>query len=445
MLRAAGENPAPMSDARYVLNPWTAQRNLSMPSIERGEGVYLYDDTGKRYLDLASGLVAVNLGHGHPAVVAAIAEQAAKLCYASPALFNGARAQLAEELSGVSPWREGARTFFTTGGAQANEDAVKMARAITGRHKVLCAFRSFHGSSPGAGALTGENRRWPNEPSSMPNVVHFFTPYPYRSPFHTTDPATECERALEHLELVLTYEDPERVAAIVVEPVVGSNGVIVYPPGYLAGMREICDRHGILLVFDEVMTGFGRTGESFASVRFGVEPDMIAFAKGVTSAYVPLGGVLVRETFARFFDEHVLGCGHTYCGHPLAMAAGLAALRAYRNGNLYARAREIETWLAQGLAGLRARLPMIGDTRGVGAFFAIELVRDRKTREPLIAWQGKSGGSLPALLRRLRELGVYTFGRYNVVMVAPPLIVSRAELDEAFGALGIALEELLVR
>jgi len=228
---------------------------------------------------------------------------------------------LAELLSQLSPWAEGARTLFTTNGAQANEDALKIARTSSGRHKVLAAYRSFHGSTPGAGTLSGENRRWPNEPSAMPNVVHFLAPYPYRSPFNTTDPATECERALEHLQLVLEYENPESVAAIFVEPVVGSNGVIVYPPGYLAGMRALCDRYGILLVFDEVMTGFGRTGERFASVTFAVNPDLITFAKGVTSAYVPLGGVMIRESLASYFDSHVLGAGHTYSGHPLAMAA----------------------------------------------------------------------------------------------------------------------------
>ena len=415
-----------------------------MPSIERAQGVYLYDTDGKRYLDLASGLVAVNLGHGHPAVVAAIAEQAGRLCYSSPALFHPGRAQLAETLSTISPWHEGCRTFFTTNGAQANEDALKMARIITGRHKVLAAYRSFHGSTPGSGALSGENRRWPNEPSAMPNVVHFFAPNPYRSPFDTTDPATECTRALEHLQLVLEYENPESVAAIFIEPVVGSNGVIVYPQGYLAGMRALCDRYGILLVFDEVMTGFGRTGETFASITFSVNPDLITFAKGITSAYVPLGGVMVRESLAKYFDDHVLGAGHTYSGHPLAVAAGNAAIAAYRSDNLFTRARAIESWLRAGLGELCERLPMIGDVRGVGAFFAIELVRDKATREPLVPWQGKSSAPLVALLRRLRELGIYTYGRYNCVMVTPPLVITKAELDEGLAALGTALEESLV-
>ncbi len=442
---ASGAERCAMSHARYVLSPWSAQGGLDLPSIERAQGVYLYDTDGKRYLDLASGLVAVNLGHGHPAVVAAIVEQAGKICYSSPALFSPGRAQLAELLSSISPWAEGCRTFFTTNGAQANEDALKMARLITGRHKVLAAYRSFHGSTPGAGALSGENRRWPNEPSAMPNVVHFFAPNPYRSPFDTSDPATECARALEHLQLVLEYENPESVAAIFIEPVVGSNGVIVYPLGYLAGLRALCDRYGIMLVFDEVMTGFGRTGERFASVMYGVNPDCITFAKGVTSAYVPLGGAMVRESLAAYFDENVLGAGHTYSGHPLAMAAGIAAIAAYRADGLFTRAREIETWLREGLEALRARLPMVGDVRGIGAFFAIELVRDKESREPLVPWQGKSAAPLAALLKRLRELGIATYGRYNCVMVTPPLIITRAELDEGLALLGEALEEMLVR
>ncbi|MBV9102189.1 MAG: aminotransferase class III-fold pyridoxal phosphate-dependent enzyme, partial [Candidatus Eremiobacteraeota bacterium] len=242
--------------ARYVLTPWSVQGASDRPVIVRGSRSALFDEDGKRYIDLSSGLVAVNLGHAHPALIEAIARQAARICYVSPALYNDERAEFAAELSALAPWEEGARTFFTTGGGEANEDAVKVARHLTGRTKVLAAYRSFHGSAPGAGTLTGENRRWPNEPGP-PGVVHFVAPFPYRSPFSTDDPATETARALEHLELVLTYEDPNRIAAVLLEPIVGTNGVGVYPEGYLAGVRERCERHGILLVFDEVMTGFG--------------------------------------------------------------------------------------------------------------------------------------------------------------------------------------------
>jgi taurine---2-oxoglutarate transaminase len=427
--------------ARFVLSPWSIQGATSPPVIERGAGVYLYDSDGKRYLDLSAGLVAVNLGHAHPVLVEAIARQAERICYASPALYNDERAELGAELSALSPWPEGCRTFFTTGGGEANEDAMKIARLVTGRHKVLTAFRSFHGSAPGAGTLSGENRRWPNEPG-IPGVVHFFAPFPYRSPFHTDDAATEAQRALEHIELILTYEDPARVAAILIEPVVGTNGVIVYPEGYLAGLRAVCDRHGILLVFDEVMTGFGRTGAVFASERFGVTPDLLTFAKGVTSAYVPLGGVMVREGIAEAFDHRLLPVGHTFSGHPLAMAAGRAALRAYRDGDLFAQGRTIEGWMRAGLARLRERVPIVGDVRGVGAFFGVELVKDVATREPLVPWQGASAGPVPGMLRRLLDLGVYVFGRYNVLLITPPLIITEDELREGLELLERALGEL---
>jgi len=427
--------------ARFVLTPWSIQGAANPPTIERGAGSFLYDTDGRRYLDLSAGLVAVNLGHAHPTLVEAIARQAARVCYVTPALGNDERAEFAAELSELSPWAEGGRTFFTAGGGEANEDAIKVARLVTGRPKVLTAFRSFHGSAPGAGTLTGENRRWPTEPG-LPGVVHFFAPFPYRSPFYTRDAATETQRALEHIELVLTYEDPGRVAAILIEPVVGTNGVIIYPEGYLSGLRALCDRHGILLIFDEVMTGFGRTGAAFASDRFGVLPDLLTFAKGATSAYVPLGGVLVRETIAEGFERRVLPTGHTFSGHPLAMAAGRAALRAYAEGDLFVRARTVEGWLREGLERLKERLPVIGDVRGVGAFFGVELVKDRATREPLTPWQGTSPGPLPALQRRLLELGVYVFGRYNVLLITPPLIVERDELELGFEALERALGEI---
>ncbi len=409
-----------------------------MPSIDRAEGVYLYDSDGKRYLDLSAGLVAVNLGHGNRHVAEAIAAQAQRLCYASPQFFNDERSRLAERLSALAPWDEGARTFFTTGGGEANEDALKMARTITGRHKVLTAYRSFHGSAPGAGTLTGESRRWPNEPG-IPGVVRFFAPYPYRSPFHTTDAAVETARALEHLELILTYEDPSRVAALLIEPVVGTNGAIVYPEGYLEGVRELCTQHGIVLIFDEVMCGFGRTGAPFAAQRFGVTPDMITFAKAVTSAYVPLGGVLVRESLAQTFDTIPLPCGHTFSGHPLAMAAANAALDEYDRRDLFTRALTLESWLREGLARVMEESTTLGDARGIGAFFAIELVRDRATKEPIVPWQGRDAGPLPKLLAELRNRGVYVFGRYNVLLVTPPLTIEREELDEGLSALAEVL------
>ena len=425
--------------AKYVLTPWIAQGNRKAPIIIRGEGSYLYDDRGRRYLDFSAGLVAVNLGHGHPSVAAAIAEQARRLTYAPPSFGNDKRAELARAIVELAPWNDGGRVFFTTGGGEANEDAMKFARAITGRHKILSAYRSFHGSAPGAGTLSGENRRWPNEPG-IPGVVRFFAPFPYRSPFHTRDADVEAERAIEHLEMIVTYEGARNIAALLIEPIVGSNGVIVYPDSYLPRVRELCDRHGMLLIFDEVMTGFGRTGAAFAAQRFGVTPDAITFAKGVTSAYVPLGGVALRESLAAYFDDRALPSGHTFSGHPLAMAAGVATLRAYADEALFDRAREIEGWLQSRLESLRRRHRVIGETRGVGAFFGIELVANAESRAPLVPWQGS--GTLANFFSELVDRGLYVLGRYNVAIIAPPLIITPSELDEGFAILDEALSGL---
>ncbi len=425
--------------ASRVLTPWVAQGGRKPPVIVRAEGSYLYDDRDRRYLDLSAGLVAVNLGHGNAAVANAIGEQARRLAYVAPTFANDQRALLAQAIVELAPWTEGGRVFFTAGGGEANEDAMKFARTLTGRHKILTAYRSFHGSAPGAGTLSGENRRWPNEPG-IPGVVRFFAPFPYRSPFHTRDPREEVERAIAHLEEIVTYEGGGRIAALLIEPVVGSNGVIVYPETYLARVRDLCDRYGILLAFDEVMTGFGRTGEAFAAQRFGVTPDLFTFAKGVTSAYVPLGGVAVRESLAAYFDTHPLPSGHTFSGHPVAMAAGVATLRVYREERLFERAREIEGWLRTRFDALQRRHRIVGEARGTGAFFGLELVSDRDSRTPLVPWQGE--GSVQSFFNDLLAHGVYVLGRYNVAIIAPPLIVTPQELDEAFETLDAALTRL---
>ena len=421
--------------AKHVLTPWVAQGGLVAPVIVRGEGRYLFDAEGNKFFDLASGLIAVNLGHGHPKVVKAIQEQAATLQYAAPNLFNDKRAEPAHELSEISPWAsEGCRTFFTTTGAESNDDAVRLARSITGRTKVLTAYRSFHGSTGTSIMLTGEDRRFGGEPGP-PGIMRFFAPYPYRSPFWATTPEEETARAIESLERTLLHEDPKRVAAILIEPVVGSNGVIVYPAGYLPALRALTEKHGILLICDEVMTGFGRVGAPFASQRFGIVPDMITFAKGVTSAYIPLGGVMIREKIASTWDAKAMPSGHTYSGHPMCVAAGLAAVRAYKEEKLFERGNEIEGWLKTGLAAIAEKHRIVGEARGVGAFFALELVKDRSSKEPLVPWQGDGPGIMKNLYPELRKHGVITFGRFNCVMVAPPLTTTKLELDEALAGL----------
>jgi taurine--2-oxoglutarate transaminase len=428
---------------KYVLSPWLAQGGLAAPVIVRGEGSYIFDADGKKYLDLGSGLIAVNLGHGHPKVVAAMKEQAETLCYAAPSLFHDKRAELAEELSAMSPWAggasgEGCRTFFTTAGADANDDAVRIARAFTGRAKVLTAYRSFHGGSGTSIMLTGEDRRWGGEPGP-PSIMRFFAPYPYRSPFYATTHEEEAARAIEHLERVLMHEDPKRVAAILIEPVVGSNGVIVYPDGYLPALRALTEKHGIVLIADEVMTGFGRTGTAFASQRFGIVPDMITFAKGVTSAYVPLGGVMVREKIAGAFDQRALPSGHTYSGHPMAVATGLATVRAYKEDKVFERVAGLEETLRSGLALIAEKHRTVGEARGIGAFFALELVKDRSSKEPLVPWHGDGPGVMKTLYAELRKRGVYTFGKFNCVMVAPPLTAQKDEVLAGLAALDDAM------
>jgi taurine--2-oxoglutarate transaminase len=425
--------------ARFVFTPWIAQAGVTAPVIVRAEGRYIYDSDGTKYFDLASGLVAVNLGHSHPKVVKAIQEQAATLQYSAPSLFNDQRAELGYELSEMSPWKdEGCRTFFTTTGAESNDDAVRIARSLTGRTKILTAYRSFHGSTGTAIVLTGEDRRFGGEPGG-PGIMRFFAPYMYRSPFWSTTPEEECARSIEHLERTLMHEDPKRIAGIMIEPVVGSNGVIIYPEGYLQALRALTEKHGILLILDEVMTGFGRTGAAFAAQRYGIVPDMITFAKGVTSAYLPLGGVMIRESLAKTFDTRALPCGHTYAGHPMCVAAGLAAVRTYREEKLFERANEMEGWLRAGLTAIAEKHPVVGDVRGVGAFWALELVKDRATREPLVPWQGDGPGVMKNLFAELRKRGVFTFGKFNIVMMAPPLTTTKAELDEALIAVDGAL------
>lgn len=424
---------------RKVLVPWSVQGGLNPPVIVRGEGSFFYDDQGARYLDLTSGYVAVPLGHGHPEVVKAIQEQAEKLCWTASSYFNDVRAEYAELLSSVSPWADGARVHYACGGAEANDDAIKIARLITRRPKVLTAYRSYHGSTIGGSALTGVDR-WRDPFPNLPGIVRFFAPYPYRSPFHADNVAQETERALAHIEQILLHEGAQNVAAIMLEAMTGSSGMVIYPDGYLQGLRRICDRYGILLIFDEIMTGFGRVGKSFAAVRLGVAPDMLSFAKGASSSYTPLGGVLVREGVAAHFDQNLFDVGHTHAGHVLSVAGGLAALKVFLKEGLFERALQIEEWLREGLGEIQRRHPIVGDIRGLGAHFGIELVRDPATREPLVAWHHPAGSApMKVFFGELLKQGVHSYGRYNLVLVSPPLNIKREDLQLGLEAIDAAL------
>ncbi len=427
---------------RAVLMPWSAQANAHTgPAFLRGEGSYLYDENEKPVFDFSSGWIAANLGHNHPELVKAISGQAKRLYYAPPIFVNDVRAELAERLSDISPWAAGCRTHFTTGGGEANDDAIKAARLITGRQKIMSAYRSYHGTTGTASGVTGDMRRWANEPASSP-AVRFFAPYPYRSPFHTDDPEEEVERAIEQLDRIVTQEGAHNIAALLIEPFVGSSGVIAYPDGYLKALRRFTEERDILLIFDEVMSGFGRMGAAFAAERFEIQPDMIVFAKGVNGAAVPLGGVMIREEIASKFDTVVFDVGHTHAGHPVAMASGIAALKAYEQEGLFNRALEMENLFKKRLAGLQQRHPIIGDVRGVGAFFGLELVKDRSTKEPLIPWYAQDVRLNNNFSAKLLENGVWSYVRYGIVMLAPPLVATDDELNAAIDTLDVSLNWL---
>ena len=416
----------------HVFVSWSAQGALSQVVIDRAEGSWLYSGQ-RRILDFSSGLINVNLGHGHPKVVKAIQEQAERLCYVTPSFGEENRAELARLLAEVTPG-DLTKTLFTTGGSEANEHALRIARMYTGRHKVLTQWRSFHGQTQGAMSLGGDNRRWANEPG-ITGIVRFLNPDPYRSVF-----GADAQKALAHVEEVLWYEGPQYVAAIFLEPIVGSSGLIVPPEGFLRGLRSLCDQHGILLILDEVMTGFGRTGKWFAAEHEGVVPDMITFAKGVNSGYVPLGGVIVDEPIAKHFDTNVLWAGLTYAGHPLACAAGVATINAYRDERLIERGAKMGELLMKELRTIAARHPSVGDVRGKGLFIGIELVKDRGTKEMLERWNGPSAKLQNAIKNALMSRDVYVLNRWNMLFIAPPLTVSEDEIRLGVKAIDEALD-----
>ena len=416
----------------HVLVSWSAQGALQPLVITGAQGSWLHAGE-RRILDFSSGLVNVNLGHGHPKVVRAIQEQAAKLCYVTPTFGEEERAELARLMAEVTPG-DLTKTLFTTGGTEANEHAIRIARMFTGRHKIMTQYRSFHGQTQGSMTLGGDNRRWANEPG-ITGVIRFFNPDPYRSPY-----GASAQAALAHVEEVLWYEGPQYVAAILLEPIVGYAGLIIPPDGFLRGLRELCDKHGILLIADEVMTGFGRTGKWFAVDHESVVPDMMTFAKGVNAGYVPLGGVIVNEKIAKHFDTNVLWAGLTYAGHPLACAAGVATVNAYRDERLVERGAKMGELLMKELRTVAARHPSVGDVRGRGLFAGIELVKDRGTKEMLEQWNRPVVKLQTAIKNALFSKDVYTLNRWNMIFAAPPLTVTDDELRFGVQAIDAALD-----
>ncbi|MDR6863409.1 aspartate aminotransferase family protein [Phycicoccus sp. 3266] len=440
VLTTASEERVRRDDRAHVFHSWSAQALIDPLPIASAQGSYFTDYSGKRYLDFSSQLVNVNIGYQHPKLVAAIQEQAARLTTISPAFANDARSEAARLIAEIAPGDLN-RVFFTNGGAEANENAIRMARLHTGRNKVLAAYRSYHGATAGSIALTGDPRRWPSEPG-MPGVVRYWGPYLYRSAFHATTEEEESQRALQHLRDLLMVEGPHTVAAIILETVVGTNGILVPPPGYLAGVREICDAHGIVMIADEVMAGFARCGEWFAVDHWGVTPDLITFAKGVNSGYVPLGGVVISERVAQTFDSRPFPGGLTYSGHPLACASAVASIEVFREEGIVEHARSLGAdVIGPGLRELAERHPSVGEVRGLGAFWAVELVRDRATREPLVPFNAGGADAKPMndFAAACKERGLWPFTHFNRTHVVPPCTTTADEVREGLAILDEAL------
>jgi len=423
-------------DRAHVFHSWSAQAGLKPVPIARAEGSWFWDFDGKRYLDFSCQLVNTNIGHQHPRVTAAIAEQAAKLTTIAPQHANEIRGEAASRLAALAPAGM-EKIFFTNGGADANENAIRMARLHTGRTKVLSFYRSYHGNTGAAITSTGDPRRWPNEFAI--GHVHFFGPYLYRSAFWASTEQEEGERALAHLEQVIQLEGPSTIAAVLLETIVGTAGVLIPPPSYLAGVRALCDKYGIVYIADEVMCGFGRAGSWFAFDQHDVVPDLITFAKGSNSGYVPIGGVIISDEIAATFDQRVFPGGLTYSGHPLACASIVATIDAMKDEGILENAARIGTQvLGPGLRELAARHPVIGEVRGLAVFWALDLVSDRATRA-MLAPYGGSSEAMSTLVAQCRARGLMPFTNYNRMHVVPPCTVSEAEakeglaiLDEAF-------------
>ena len=426
-------------DREHIMHSWSVQTALDPLVITKTQGVYLWDENGKRYLDMYSQQVNHNIGHQHPKVVEAIKRQADKVCFVAPGLAYESRSFLGKALAEITPG-DLKKFFFTLAGADANENAVKMARAYTKKRKIVTRYRSYHGATYGAIALSGDPRRPPVEPA-MPGVVRVFDPYCYRCSFGLTYPGCDlrCARSVEE---VIQYETPETVAAVLVESVVGSNGLIVPPDGYMQCLRDICTRNGILLIADEIMSGFGRTGKWFAVDHWNVVPDMITMAKGLTSGYVPLGAIAISKKITDVLDKQMLWAGLTYYAHPLACATAIATLQVYRDDKLMENATAMGEVVRKELETMKAKHRSVGDTRGIGLFWVIELVKDKKTREPLVKWNamGAEAAISREINKRLLEGGVSTLVRWNFLFVTPPLCIKEDELREGLRVIDKVLD-----
>jgi taurine--2-oxoglutarate transaminase len=428
---------------QHVFWTWSAQSAVRPIAVKSAKGVYFWDVDGKQYLDFNSMTMCVNIGHGEPRVIEAMVEQARQLPYSAPSMTNKVRALASRLVAEISPGAQLTKVLFTLGGADANENAIKLARGYTGRFKVLSRYRSYHGATAGAMAATGDPRRVSWEPSLMPGVVHFLDPYRYRSTFHRTNPdiseAEFCRDYLNHLEEIIQYEGPQTIAAVLIESVTGTNGIIIPPAGYLQGVRDLCDKYGIVMIADEVMSGFGRTGKWFAVDHWNVVPDIMTMAKGLTSAYAPLGAVAMKPSIAAHFDDVVFRSGLTYTSHPVSLAAAIANINVIQQDRLVEHAAAMGPVLRRMLSDLGEAHPSVGEVRSIGLFGAIELVRNRTTKEPMAPWNGSSP-EMAAFRQFCLDHGLFLEVHWHTALIIPPLIIDEAQLADGFQVLDKALE-----
>ena len=416
-------------DKEYVMHSWAKQGIPAIP-IEKADGIYFWDYDGKKYADMSSLLVCTNLGHNNRQIVEAIKEQADKMCFMAPAYASEPKSKLAKMLVDIAGADTYKRVFFTNGGAESNENAIKMARMVTGRSKIFSCYRSYHGATLGASNASGDWRRFAAEIGGANGFIKFMNPHMYQDGYTRGIDDKECtEFYLKKLDQQLHYEGTNNVAAIIMESIVGANGVILPPDGYMEGVRKICDKYGIMLICDEVMAGFGRTGKMFAWQNYDIKPDMITFAKGVTCGYVQLGGVIVNEKVADYFKENVLQCGLTYSGHTLACAAGVASVNYYLENNICDHVMEMSKILSDFLNKMVEKHKCVGEARCIGLFSALEIVKDKEKRIPMQAY-GEHGEVMPTIMAELKKRGFSTFGRENNVNICPPLIITKEELEE---------------
>ncbi len=415
----------------YTLFSWSKQGGLNPINAHKAKGVYLYDREGKKYIDFSSQLMNVNIGHGDQRITEAVAKQMQELSFVYPGMATEARAELGKLIAQITPGNL-TKTFFTLGGSEAIENAIKLARMYTGRAKIITQYRSYHGATMGSMSAGGDPRRHPVDAQQAPNFVHVENPYAYRCPWGTNSPEECGKMALRNLEQIIKYEGTESVAAIILEGESGSSGCIKYPKGYWKGVKDICNKYGILLVCDEVMSGFGRTGKWFGVDHHDVTPDIMCIAKGLTSGYLPLGGTVVTDTIAKYFEDKYMAIGLTYSAHAVSCAAGVANLKIMMEENMVDNAAKMGEYVEQKVEELKLKHPSIGDFRNTGLLGCIELVTNRETREPLVPWNasGDKAAITGRMIKKVRELGMFTFVKWNFIFIAPPLNITKAEIDE---------------